>query len=453
MKALANHEAEREILASLSNESATHPELALKLLESSRLAPVDFSLPECADTFAAIQALLARGSPVELIGMEAILAVSPAVKKAGGRKFLTDVIMHPTATAATIPEHARLVRDLSSRRLAIDALRRSAMALQDTALPLGATLNEAQTAWGAIVARKEGLGTAEGDIFTIGEQLDAVQQGRREPVLPTGIPGLDQVIGGLQPTLTILGALPGVGKSALIAAMLQNISNAGKRVGLFSLEDERTWFAKRILAAASAVPLFVLCNKKLTPKQRERVDDAGKTVYDTLSRVVIDDRIGLTPSDVVAGARDMILNHGVKAIFVDHLGELRYSRTERFDLDIAEALSGLRGIAKQYGVPVLVACHVKRREGLTVDKEPLLTDFANSSAIERMARIALALSRAGDRLRVSVLKQTNGQAGVSVELGITGPAGVVRSEKSTAKVGYEEDEKTMLAEHNQGEEY
>lgn len=116
---------------------------------------------------------------------------------------------------------------------------------------------------------------------------------------------------------------------------------------------------------------------------------------------------------------------------LDHLGELRYSsgRKDRFDLDVTEGLSDLRSIAKEHGVPVVVANHL-RRDVSQNQRAPRLTDFANSSAIERQARVALALERApgSDVLKIHVLKQTNGKAGVVVEVRFAGPAALVRDD-------------------------
>ena len=123
----------------------------------------------------------------------------------------------------------------------------------------------------------------------------------------------------------------------------------------------------------------------------------------------------------------MIVRHGCKALIVDHLGEIRLERSDRHDLDIADALQQLRALAKIYGVPVVVACHLKRRDGGTED--PKLSDFAFSAGVERMARVALALTRGAgeDQLRVHVLKQTSGQSGVAVDLNFHSMAGMVHN--------------------------
>jgi replicative DNA helicase len=268
--------------------------------------------------------------------------------------------------------------------------------------------------------------TLDGAVLSLLDTLQEIQSGARAPVLASGIEALDAAVGGLQPTLTIIGSLPGVGKSALLVAILRNLAARGVRVGVFSLEDERDAIVQRLTAEGADVPLFVLRNRPLGKQQMHRAGETVERLYSQLRNVVVDDRPAMTAADVVASARDMITRHGCKALLVDHLGEIRLSRSERHDLDIADCLQQLRALAKTYRIPVVVACHLRRREGLTKKDEPRLTDFAFSAAIERMARVALGLSRPDDAtLRVHVLKQTNGVAGVAVDLSFTGPAGVV----------------------------
>ncbi len=255
-------------------------------------------------------------------------------------------------------------------------------------------------------------------------QVEANAAGTQEPVLPTGLEALDLVIGGLQPTLTVIGSLPGVGKSALLAATLGSLTRRKIRVGLLSLEDSADWVVRRLAAQASAVPVPVLAFRRLGSAQLERFGDAIASMYEPLRHLVVDDRHGLTTDEVVSSARQMVAA-GCKAIFVDHLGEIRLQRSERHDLDITDALQALRGIAKAYRVPVVVACHLKRREGLDATTEPKLTDFAFSSGIERMARVALGLFRSGDQMGVKVLKQTQGPANTVLLLNMAKAAGLV----------------------------
>ncbi len=433
---------EAQTLAALANAAAVDLPTALAALDAVQLAGEDFSEEPLRRVWAVMEPMLRDNRVPDMFAVEALLGAS-ANRALLSELFLSQDSGHPL-------ERMRLMRDLSDRRKALESLRRVAVVLQDTTQTFANAISEAGKALQGFEGKGEAARPGSEDVFALLDHLEQVQAGTREPVLRTGIEALDGVIGGLQPTLTIIGALPGVGKSAVLASILRNLGGNKVRCGLLSLEDERGWLTRRLLAEAAAVPLFVLANRPLTSAQKRRIDDTAQGVYDTLQNIIIDGRPALGVPEVVASAREMVTRYGAKAILVDHLGEIRLQRSDRHDLDIADALLQLRAIAKTYRVPVVVACHLKRREGLGIDSEPRLTDFAFSAAVERMARVALGLSRNGENgLTVHVLKQTNGQAGVSVDLRLNGPAGTVLNGDPRAVSGvmekrYQADEEEML---------
>ncbi len=386
-------------------------------VDAHDIDPSDFVSPDAGRIWGVVKSLMAAGKVPELFAVEKLL---PDVK----RPVLVEALL---ASSVSPPaEKLAVLADTVQRRRIGKALSRVQSMAQDTTTNLAAVVGEAQKALESVQARQTTSTTAEGDVLALIDHLEAVAAGRIEPVIPTGIPKLDEFIGGLQKTLTVIGSLPGVGKSALLASILRNLGSRGVKVGLFSLEDERSWVAKRITADACEIPLFVLQTKPLSAGQKSRLESGSNGVYEIMRNFVIDDRPALTTSDVVAGARQMIVRHGCRAIIVDHLGEIRLSRSDRHDLDISDVLQQLRALAKIYGVPVVVACHLKRRDGGAED--PKLSDFAFSAGVERMARIALALTRNGDdMLRVHVLKQTNGQSGVCLDLEFHKLAGMVHN--------------------------
>lgn len=382
------------------------------------IGPSDFEAPHAGRIWGVVRSMLAAGKVPDLYSVEKQL---PGV----GRAALVDAMI---ATNLRPPaEQLAVLADTVQRRRIVKALRSVQVMAQDTTTGLASVVAEAQKALESVQARDIGTATAEGDVLALCDHLEAVARGDVQQVVPTGIPKLDEFIGGLQKTLTVIGSLPGVGKSALLASILRNLGSRGVKVGLFSLEDERSWVVKRIVADSCGIPLFVLQTKPLSVGQRQRLDEGANGVFEIMKSVVIDDRPALSTADVVAGARQMIVRHGCKALIVDHLGEIRLTRSDRHDLDIADALQHLRALAKIYGVPVVVACHLKRRDG--GNEDPKLSDFAFSAGVERMARVALALTRGAgdDQLRVHILKQTSGQSGVAVDLNFHSMAGMVHN--------------------------
>jgi replicative DNA helicase len=262
---------------------------------------------------------------------------------------------------------------------------------------------------------------------------DLERKGEVMKVIPTGLPSLDSLIGGLQPTLIMVLAQAGVGKSAFLATLAHSVAANGHKVGVFSLEDEGDWIAWRLLACEAKVNQFSMRFASLTEAQRDRIEHAGAVVHRYGGNIIVDDRPGLAPQDVVQSAREMVLIHGCEAIILDHLGEMHMSgkRKDRYDLDLDDALRELRDISKVHHIPVVVACHTKRIDPGT---PPKLSDAANSASIERKARIALGLSRPadGDKLRIDVLKQTNGVAGKFVSIDFVKSFAVVRDDGTSA---------------------
>ncbi len=378
---------------------------SITTLDTSRVGLDDFTTKATQALFAAVERRMRERKPIEIVGLMNV------TKQNAPNAVVLDLMAGDNPDYAA--ERLEVVHSAGIRRRMVEQLEGLvAMAKSDAALAnVESEVAKALQALGADTAR--GPRTADAAMMSLIDKLEAVQNGDKQPLTPTGIEALDYAMGGLRPTLTIVGALPGVGKSALFVSIARNLAQAGTRVGVVSLEDEQEWVAERILAEQADVPLFVLGTRPLHPGQMDRIRASSNAVFNILNKILIDDTAAMSPAQVVASARSMVAR-GCKAILVDHLGEIRLERTERHDLDILTALQDLRGIAKAYAVPVVVACHLRRRDGLDPSSIPKLTDFAFSAAIERSARVALGLFNAVDKdtkdpkLGVQMLKQTKG---------------------------------------------
>lgn len=415
---------ELESLKALACEARVSSRGAVELLDEVGASAADCESLDARALWAAVEASIRAGDALDAV---TLAARCPQVR----RETVVDVVT-TKAHLGVARQRLTLLRDESLRRQYLEALRQVARVVTDRAAPLANGVSEAARLLASWTDESTVLRPLDESVLTLVDEMEAVAAGTRASTLPTGLDALDSVVGGLQPTLTVVGALPGVGKSALVAGICRNLAARDTTVGLLSLEDERTWLTRRLLAHAASVPVFVLANRRLGDLQRERVNEAAPILHKQLTRVLCDDRPGLTTQEVVASARRMV-SRGAKALFVDHLGEVRIERSERHDLDIADVLRELRSLAKSHRVPVVVLTHLRRREGLTITDEPRLTDFAFSSGVERMARVALGLYRGetDDVLRVVVLKQTQGVAGVNVTLRLAPQAGLVIDSPAT----------------------
>ncbi len=415
-------------LRALAGEAALSLKSAETCIDEASVSADDFTLPKFRALWGAMEARIRSGTALDAVELAAKL---PQV----GRETVLDVMLTPDL--GTAPARLALVRERSLRRRYLEALRSVARVVTDNDQPLAVAVAGAQELLGSWTDEAAGLRAMDDSLYALLDDLDAVQLGKRATTIPTGLEALDCVIGGLQPTLTMVGALPGVGKSALVAGICSKLARRGLKVGLVSLEDERGWLTRRLLAQASGVPVFKLANHPLNKGEMGFVADGAAALDKWLGNILCDDRAPLTTADVVNTARRMV-SQGAKAVFVDHLGEVKLERSERHDLDLAEALRSLRNLAKSSRVPMVVLSHLRRREGLNVDSEPRLTDFAFSSGIERMARVALGLWK-GERdgrkvLNCTVMKQTQGVSGLTVSLEMNSSAGVVIDSPANAEL-------------------
>lgn len=243
--------------------------------------------------------------------------------------------------------------------------------------------------------------------------------------IPTGIQKLDAVIYGWQPTLCLLGADPGVGKSATLVRSAYNGALAGIKSAYFSLEDPPSFIATRLVSFISRVEILRILYGKLTTEELAAVEEGLITLGKTSDNIVVFDgsERAMSVERLCATARSLISDNGVECVYVDHAGELCSTARDRHDLEVAGQLSALRGLANSTGVPVVVAMHMKRR----LNARPTLSDFANSAGAERKARLAIALTRdaGSDDISAHILKQTNGPSGISISLKFDKESGMV----------------------------
>lgn len=427
-------EAEQAVLGLLMTTSSTDgvgP--ARLLLEREQLQAGDFHLPAHAAVYTAAQALLATSAPVDPVSAFERARGRPEVTEAGGLSWLFEI--HRTADALlpqSFPNLAKQVRELAiRRRLVKEAKDITAMACSFT-VEIGEALQSANQRLASIVFRRDTFRSLTEVMEGIQVELIKSNDATHTRLVPTGLKLLDELIGGMPPLLIAIGGRPGAGKSAMAATLTQSLARNGYKTGVFSLEDRAPWLGYRLLSGNSSVANQVLRFQKLTGPEWERAAHGFARVAQYSDLVLVDDRRRMTAPDIVQSARNMIVNHGVRAILIDHLLEVKpANRLARRDLEIAEALGSFRDIANEYELPVVVFTQLNR--GAESKKEPGITDFKDAGAVEEMARVAIALTRDGDTVGVCVIKNTNGVTG-KVDVEFAGLSALLATERTQGEL-------------------
>ncbi len=423
---------ERAVLGIISSVSRTSVPEARVLVDSSGLSGADFSSPVHGILFGECSNLLATGYPVDSSSVTVRVGHRDDVERAGGSAFIAGVFEGDGYLRESFPVYAKAVRDLSLRRKVVSELKHGLAMAYDHSQDPGHTLGEVSGTLARMTRTAKTFRTLTDVKATTVTALDAVQRGEQSNVIPTGIQPLDKAIAGLpRAMVTVIGADTGVGKSAFLATIAEQIAARGTKVGIFSLEDEAEWLVYRVLSKRAKVDQFVLRYKKKTEFELDQIESGLGQLSSFDGKIFIDDRPCLTPEEIVLSARDMILNHDVDVIIIDHMGEVNVGRVgDRFDLQIAQALSQFRDLAKTHRIPVVVATQVTSSKDIQHGAVPGLRDFKNSREIANKCRVALGLGRApgSDVMEIGILKQTNGIAGGTVRVEFIGAAAMLDTE-------------------------
>jgi replicative DNA helicase len=227
----------------------------------------------------------------------------------------------------------------------------------------------------------------------------AEARAKGEPCLdvPTGLPGLDEIMGGLQPgVVTVVAGRPGMGKSAFAMGVVDCVSRLGLGAHVFSLEDTRSAYGDRSLSRESGISAEAIRANAIEWPSISTLGYAAQRLHDRRGWLV-DDRSGITAEEVVRSVRRELKANATRLVVVDYVQLLRpppgmsnpSDRTKVTD----HAINVLADAAKQDDIAYLVLAQLNRECEKRDNKRPLLADLKQSGAIEERAKAVLMLYR------------------------------------------------------------
>lgn len=206
------------------------------------------------------------------------------------------------------------------------------------------------------------------------------------PGLTTGFRSLDLAFGGLQKTrLYYIGARPSQGKSTL----LMNLAlNCEAPCIIFSAESSGKEFADRMIIRQGKINSRNYYNGTLQKQDAERVVTASSLLFER-KNIIIHDEPNIAIGRLISIAHDAKRYNKIEAIFIDYIQLLAYSDVNRpKNEQVSEVSKRLKQLARELDVPVICAAQLRRdSEG----KKPQLSDFSDSTQIERDADVAIMI--------------------------------------------------------------
>lgn len=280
------------------------------------------------------------------------------------------------------------------------------------------------------------------------EYLQNILEGKVEVGIPSGYAQLDAYTGGMKPgEMFVLAARPSIGKTSIALNIIRNIvmqnsANRRFKVAFFSLEMTAEQITRRLLCTEAGISENAFWNKTFQPSDMVRLTQAISAYRD--ARLYIDPTGGLTVAELRAKARrlhrtlDADGNPGIDMVVIDYL-QLMHADVKGSDgrqNEVAAISSGIKALAKDLGIPVLVLAQLNREieKGAGASSRPKLSHLRESGAIEQDADIVTFLHRDRDQAKEINSADQSVEAELIVEKNRNGKTGIVKLNFFPAKM-------------------
>jgi replicative DNA helicase len=385
------------------------------------IKPEDFFLEQHRRVFNQMIALGESQQAIDLVTLTESLHRVGELEASGGAPYLA-ALADGMPRVSNVEHYARIVREKALLRNLIHAthnIQQRALEGEDGADTI---LDNAESSIFALAEDrvKAGLIPVKDIVRDNFERLEKIfREGKSITGVSTGYMELDKLLSGLQPSeLLILAARPSQGKTALALNFAENISiRAGMPVAFFSLEMSKESLLQRLVASVAQIDAHKFRSGHLSREDWRRMTEALGTI--SSAPLWIDDAGSTSVLEIGAKARRLKREKGLSLVVVDYLqlitGRGRFNNRQE---EVSSISRGLKGLAKELQLPVLVLSQLTRAPERE-ERGPQLSDLRESGAIEQDADVVMFIYRPHwskmdaspeerDQAEIQVAKQRNG---------------------------------------------
>jgi replicative DNA helicase len=413
-----SHEAEQAVLGAVLLDNDALGRI------TGVLSDDDFHRPAHRRIIRAMLELFEAGTPIDEVTLANALRTEDVLDEVGGVPYIAELAASIPASV-TLQYYIEIVKNKSILRSLI-----------------GTCTELVEDAYDSPHDIEPLMDKAESRVFELGEFRDARDVAPLRMVLentykqieeryarkgevvgvPTGLADLDRLTAGLQPEeLIILAARPSMGKTALALNILLNTAVQFETpAAFFSLEMSKESLGARLFSMHGQVKADHLRKGTLTDDDWGRLVQAQQELYGV--PLHIDDTPSISMAELRSKARRLKAEHGVELLVIDYLQLMGTDSTiQSREQQISALARGLKGLAKELHISLLVLSQLNRSSEARKDKRPMLSDLRESGAIEQDADLVMFIHRddyytkeASERPNVAELeiaKQRNGPTG------------------------------------------
>ena len=245
--------------------------------------------------------------------------------------------------------------------------------------------------------------------------------------ISTGIIELDNSLNGLERgTMTVLGARPSMGKTALSLEILR-----GLEVNVLYIQLDMTieGMTQRLISSISNIENRYVGRGKLNDDEWRKVIKAVGFL-EKKNNIFFYTPKNPTINNILLKAKEIKAKYGLDVIIIDHIGKIKpITKGNRYE-QMTYISGELKRMALEMDIALIALCQLSRGTEGRQDKRPMLSDLRDTGAIEEDADNIGLLYRDGyykareekengtteegksDILELHLLKVRNGRIGV-----------------------------------------
>ena len=181
-----------------------------------------------------------------------------------------------------------------------------------------------------------------------------------------------------------------MGKTALATCLALNVAKQKNAVAFFTLEMTAEEISTRMICAEGRINITKARNRALDHADNSSWLSAAMKVADM--PIYVDDNSSMSMAKLKAQARTMKRKHDIKLIVVDYL-QLMTGKGDSRQQEIGSISRGLKVLAKELMIPVVMLSQLNRGLEARTDKRPMLADLRESGDIEQDCDVVIMVYR------------------------------------------------------------
>lgn len=397
-----NYEAEIAVIGSILKEPKCLSKIAHKLSAD------DFTTELCSIIYEAAVDAAERGKDYDVIC--AVDTAKTRLSEAEAARFVLDCV-DITQTTVNVEQHAAIIHNHAGKR----HLKESLQIITDE------SRTPQEIATGMITECQAFLQDDRTDrLKTLADAIKEMYDGKTRKAfrIDTGFPRLDYLLKGMwSGNLVLIGARPGVGKSAVGIDLAITAAKAGHKVLFFSLEMNADEIAERLIARHSTVDMDALIDNAVDDAQWGEIGKVGGWL--SKLPLTISDEPHLTVAKVRARARTI---PELKLIVIDYISLMSAERNfNNRNQELGSISRGLKLLANELQIPVIALAQLNRNTDET--ERPSLRDLRDSGELEQDANKVIFLWKVEEmpeglpqKIGFYVAKNRRGRTGTTINM-------------------------------------